>query len=272
VLRHKVAIVAGGGRGIGAAVCAALAGHGAAVGVLDLDAGRAESVRDEIAAADGLSIARQVDLRVEAEVERAFDDVERALGPPGLLVNVAGGMVGLGAVMQPLTDWSVDEWQRIITLNLSYVFLTCRAALRLMVQAGDGSIVNIASLSGLRSAPRHAPYGAAKAGLMSLTRSLAVEYGRHGIRVNAVAPGTIETPAAAGSSAAPTFKRSAALIPLGRRGRPQDVAGAVVFLSSDLAAYITGQVLVVDGGASLRFPLPLPGADPSEAPPAPASD
>jgi NAD(P)-dependent dehydrogenase (short-subunit alcohol dehydrogenase family) len=103
--------------------------------------------------------------------------------------------------------------------------------------------------------------------MISLTRSLAVEYGHRGIRVNAVAPGTIDTPAAAGSEATTTFERGTALIPLGRRGQPDDVANAVLFLASDLASYVTGQVLVVDGGASLRFPLPLPDAHLSESPP-----
>jgi len=267
VLEGKVAIAAGGGRGIGAAISLTLARHGAAVAVVDIDTQRAERVRDQVISSGGRALALGADLRDKLEVERAVEKTQRAFGPPGVLVNIAGGMAGIGATMQPLADWTDDEWHRIVSLNLSYVFLTCRAALRAMVPAGGGSIVNIASLSGLQAAPRHAPYGAAKAGLISLTRSLAVEYGRYRVRVNAVAPGTIDTPAAAGSSAADTFGRSGRLIPLGRRGVPEDVAGAVLFLASDLGGYVTGHVLVVDGGASLRFPLPLPGADVSEAPP-----
>jgi 3-oxoacyl-[acyl-carrier protein] reductase len=267
MLDGSAAIVAGAGRGIGAAVAATLACHGASVAVVDVDGERADAVCTSITREGGRAVPLVADLRDADAVQRAFDQSERQLGAPGVLVNVAGGMAGLGATMQPLGDWSTEEWERILGLNLGYVFLTCRAALHSMTESGGGSIINIASLSGLNSAPRHAPYGAAKAAMISLTRSLAVEYGHRGIRVNAVAPGTIDTPAAAGSDASTTFERGAALIPLGRRGQPDDVAHAVLFLASDLASYVTGQVLTVDGGASLRFPLPLPDAHLSECPP-----
>jgi 3-oxoacyl-[acyl-carrier protein] reductase len=174
------------------------------------------------------------------------------LGTVNLLVNVAGGMNAF-APFKPLHQWNAETWDEIVALNLGYVFLTCRTILRGLLEAKSaGVIVNIASISGETSAPNHAPYGAAKAGLASLTRSLAVEYGGHGIRVNAVAPGAVVTPA--------TANREGAMgtTPLGRHAVAEDIANAVIFLASPLSSFITGQVLLVDGGASSTFPLTTP--------------
>jgi NAD(P)-dependent dehydrogenase (short-subunit alcohol dehydrogenase family) len=140
---------------------------------------------------------------------------------------------------------------------LRHFFNLARVAGKHMAGNGSGAIVAIASVSGLRSAPLHGPYGAAKAGLMSLVRTLAVELGRDGVRVNAVAPGAVLTPRVEAMMSEERRAESAASIPLGRLATPDDIARAVAFLSSDLAAYVTGQTLAVDGGATAQFPLSL---------------
>jgi 3-oxoacyl-[acyl-carrier protein] reductase len=147
--------------------------------------------------------------------------------------------------------------------NLRYVFSTCRATVNAMLEQGrGGAIVNIASLSAQRAASLHSGYGAAKAGVANLTMSLAAEYGAEGIRVNAISPGSILTPATAPVNPPERIAEYRTLVPLARIGQPDDIAGAALFLASDLAAYVTGQVLIVDGGASIAFPLPLPPAAP----------
>ena len=197
LLEHKVALVAGGGRGIGAAISHGLAEAGAIVAVIDVDPARAQQVCDEIVAGGGRALAVPTDLLDGEQIDAAVDKTIDEFGQIDVLVNNAGGMYSYVS-LKPIHEWTDEEWELISSMNLDYVFRTCRAALKPMMAAGTGSIVNIASTGGINAAPRIAPYGAAKAAVMSLTRSLAVEYGHHGIRVNAVAPGTIETVAAAG--------------------------------------------------------------------------
>jgi 3-oxoacyl-[acyl-carrier protein] reductase len=163
--------------------------------------------------------------------------------------------------LKPLHEWSQEEWDFVVGLNLTYVFRIVRAVIPAMIEAGGGAIVSIASTAGLTGSPRMAPYGAAKAGVVSLTRSLAAECGQYGIRVNAVAPGTVATALTTSDAA----EAAAVKIPLKRRAVPADIANAVVFLASPEAAYVTGQTLIVDGGLTQRLQLPLPGADVSEA-------
>jgi len=252
LLADQAAVVAGGGRGIGAAIARALASAGAAVCVIDVETDRASEVVDTITSAGGQAIAIQAELRDPRQVESAFDNAVTSFGGVNVLVNVAGGMHAY-APWRRLADWDEDAWDEILDRNLRYVFLTTRAMLRHLLIAGTGgSVVNIASISGETSAPNHTAYGAAKAGLTNLTRTLAVEYGPDQIRFNAVAPGSVATPAVAdrvhGNSAAP----------LQRWATPEDIANAVVFLASPLASYVTGQTLLVDGGASANFPLTTP--------------
>ena len=253
------AIVAGGGRGIGAATARTLAEAGAAVAVVDVDPARAQEVAEEIAGAGGSALGLVAELRDPEQVARAVDAAAERFGQLDILVNVAGGMNAY-APWRRAADWDEDTWDEIVDRNLRYVFLTTRAFLGHLVGAGrGGAIVNITSISGETSAPNHAAYGAAKAGLANLTRTLAVEYGPDRIRVNAVAPGSVATPA--------TADRTGTLgsAPLGRRARAEDIANAVVFLASPLAAFITGQTLLVDGGATAKFPLttPEPGSQPT---------
>jgi len=260
------ALVLGGGRGIGAAVSGGLGASGAHVGVLDLELDRAAAVAEEIRAGGGDALPIECDILDDEALVAAIRSVDEQLkGGLRLLVNVAGGMHA-HARWLPTHEWTPEAWDAVVGLNLRYVFVACREALTLMVDRPGSSIVNIASISGLTGAPRHAAYGAAKAGLMNLTETLAIEYGRYGIRVNALAPGSILTPAVAGGTSSQASDRMAVTVPLGRRGSPSEIADGVVFLASPMASYINGHTLVVDGGVSARFPMHLPGGHVSENP------
>jgi 3-oxoacyl-[acyl-carrier protein] reductase len=267
LLDGRVAIVAGGGGGgIGAQVSRVLAAAGAAVAVVDIERERADQVCKEIDTAGGRSAAIAADLRDPASSRAIVSTTRATFGRIDVLANVAGGM-HQHAAWRPLAQWSEEDWDRIVSINLRYVFLLCRAVIPVMLELGEGgSIVNITSISGVFGAPNHAAYGAAKAGLIHLTRSLCLEYGRHGIRCNAVSPGVVQTAAVASALGDEARGQMARSIPLGRPGRPDDIAQAVLFFASPLSSYISGQMLLVDGGVSARFPLGIPGGgDPSES-------
>ena len=175
------------------------------------------------------------DLREREAVDGIVDSARAAFGRVDLLINVAGGMHA-HARWQELAQWEDEEWDAIVALNLRYVFLLCRAFVRaLRAQRSGGSIVNITSISGVFGAPNHCAYGAAKAGLIHLTKTLALENGRHGIRCNAVSPGFVETPATASALTAEQRERLENSNPLGRVGRPEDIANAVLFFASPLS-------------------------------------
>jgi NAD(P)-dependent dehydrogenase (short-subunit alcohol dehydrogenase family) len=263
LLAGRAALVAGGGRGIGAAVSRALARQGAAVGVIDIESARAEAIAGEITDAGGRALPLTVDLRDRAQVDDAVGRTAETFGSLDVLANVAGGMQAFGAFAQ-VHLWTDEQWNQVLEMNLGYVFRICRAALAVMLEQGSGSIVNVASVSGTTSAPRHSSYGAAKAGLINLTKTMAVEYGRSGIRANAVAPGRIATPAIQHDDAEQQAKVTAR-IPLGRFGVADNVADAVVFLASPWAEYISGQTISIDGGLSARYPLLLAGTHESES-------
>ncbi len=258
LLQGRVAIVAGGGGGgIGAETSRTLARAGAPVAVVDLDAASAKSIRDEIEAAGGRAVAITADVRSSDGVAAIVAETRDAFGRIDVLVNVAGGM-HRHASWRPLADWDEASWDRILEINLRYIFLLTRAVIPVMIAQGDGgAIVNITSISGVFGAPNHAAYGAAKAGLIHLTKSLCLEYGEKGIRCNAVSPGAVETAAVA--DALGGDREMSRTIPLGRAGRPADIARAVLFLASPLSDYVSGQMLLVDGGVSARFPLGIPG-------------
>ncbi|HET9726443.1 MAG TPA: 3-oxoacyl-[acyl-carrier-protein] reductase [Gemmatimonadales bacterium] len=238
-LTGKVAFVTGSTRGIGLAIARALHGAGAKVAIVGREQTRAATVAAELGErAAGFAC----DVADGGQVEAAIAAAESALGPIDVLVNNAG--LTRDNILLRLTD---ADWDAVLDANLKGAFHTTRAVIKGMMKRRAGRIVNITSIVGLIGNKGQANYAASKAGLIGFTKSVAKEYASRGILVNCVAPGFIETDMTAGL---PDAARASLLedIALGRLGRPEDVAGAVLFLASDLAAYVTGQVLVVDGG------------------------
>lgn len=241
-LSDKMALVTGAGRGIGKAIAAALAGSGAVVAVNDIDAASAERTAGELGRG---ARAFPADVGDPGAAARLVEDVTARYGRLDILVNNAGI-----EPKAPILELRVADWQRTLDVNLSAAFYTSQAAGRIMRAAGGGAIVNIASIAGHNiPLPNRSSYVASKAGLIGFTRECAREFAAYGIRVNAVCPGVIETEMTAESrSNAAQLEKWLADIPQGRLGQPPDVAGLVLFLCSDGAAYLTGQAINVDGG------------------------
>lgn len=243
MLAGEVAVVTGGGSGIGRATCLRFASHGAAVAVLDIDRMAAARVAKECAGR-----AYAVDVTDYAAMSDVVDRVTADLGAPTILFNNAGG-----SGIARLGDCAIDEWQRLIALNLTGVFHGIKLLAPRMAEAGRGCIVNTSSISGVRPAIGEGPYAAAKAAVVALTATAALEYAP-GVRVNAVSPGAVHTaltdPLLSGVAGAREWWTGKT--PLGRIGEPEEIADVVVFLCSPLARFVTGQNLVVDGGMTLH--------------------
>jgi NAD(P)-dependent dehydrogenase (short-subunit alcohol dehydrogenase family) len=239
-------LVTGAGRGLGRAIALGLSQAGARVMLVDVNADDLSRVEAEIRSAGGMAGASVVDVGDEGQVQDCITATTQRFGGLHILVNNAGV-----TSRSPLEDLPLEDWERVVRVNLSGTYLCCKHAARPMMAQGGGSIVNLASMSGLvgNRGGDNSHYCATKGGVIALTRSLAVEWARHHIRVNAVAPGYCATPMTDRlKERDPGFYQELIeRVPLGRFGTGQDLAGAVVYLASEAAAYVSGSVLVVDG-------------------------
>jgi len=249
-LDGRSALVTGAARGLGRAVALALAEAGADVALGLRDVSRDDGLADEIRALGRRAVPLQMDVTRLGEVEAAVAATVEELGSLDLLVNNAGG--GVGHI--PAEEVSVADFERAVDVNLKGTFFACRAAFSPMRKRGFGRIVNVSSQAALVALPGESVYCMAKAGVSHLTRCLAVEWGRYGIAVNAVAPTFVRTPGTEPALSDPAFRAEVEerIAALHRIGEPDEVAGAVVFLCSPSASLITGETLVIDGGWTAR--------------------
>lgn len=253
LLTGRVAVVTGGGAGIGRGIAEGLAAFGASVAIWERDeqtcAAAAESV-------GGLGIP--TDVRESAQVDAALARTLAELGPVRVLVNNAGG-----AFPSPLLETSENGWDALYRTNLRHVLLCTQRAARAMVEhAVGGSIINVTSIEGVRAAPGYAAYAAAKAGVVNYTQTAALELAPHGIRVNALAPDFTLTEGLTRISSPDRLESAARMVPMGRAGHVDEMAGAAVFLASNLSSYVTGQTIHVDGGTDAAggwYPHPETG-------------
>jgi 2-hydroxycyclohexanecarboxyl-CoA dehydrogenase len=241
----RTAVVTGGGSGIGAAIARRLAADGAMVAIFDLHGDAAGRAAASIEEAGGKAIGMRVDVTDRAAIDAGADEVRARLGRPTILVNSAGVTAD-----GPFLDITAQTWNRVLAVNLTGTFDCCQAVLPDMVDEGWGRIVNISSSSVHSGVARMASYVAAKSGVVGLTKVLALEFARHGITVNTIPPGFIDTPMLRSTVQTGLFdlEQQTARTPVGRIGQPEDVAAACAFLVSEGAGYITGQLIGVNGG------------------------
>lgn len=249
-LAGKVAIVTGGGGGIGRATAGAFAREGARVAVVDINRDAAQQTVDEIIQGGGSAIALVADVSSEADVRSVVDATVTAFGAVSVVFNNAG-------IIRRTTveDISVEDWDRVFAVNVRSIFLMCREVVPIMTAAGGGSIINTGSGWGLKGGGRAVSYCASKGAVVNLTRALAIDHGPQGIRVNSVNPGDVNTDMLRNEAGQlhqdeGSFLAEAAERPLGRMGEAWEIAAAVVFLASDEASYVTGAALSVDGGGN----------------------
>ena len=247
-LKDKVALITGGASGIGRATSLLFAREGAHVVVVDVAIeGGNETVR-QIAAAGGASTFVKADVAISSEVRGFIEATVTAHGRLDVLFNNAG-VEGPAA---KIADYDEDDWARVVAIDLTAVFLAMKHAIPHMVRQGGGTIISTASVAGLVGFPGSAAYAAAKAGVINLTRLAAVEYARHNVRVNCICPGIIDTPMAGRVLGGQRDERLNRLQPVGRFGRPEDIASAALFLASDESSFANGAPFIIDGGYVAR--------------------
>jgi NAD(P)-dependent dehydrogenase (short-subunit alcohol dehydrogenase family) len=246
-LSGRVALVTGGASGLGRAMAWGLACHGADIAIVDRAADAAQAAAAEIAEGSGRrAIAAAADVSDERQVAAAVDEALAKLGRIDVLISNAGHNI-----RKPLLEFTLDEFDSLHAVHVRGTFLFARAVGRHMRERRSGSIINTASIMGHVAAPNIAPYAAAKGAIVQLTKALALELAPHGVRVNAIAPGYIDTPLTR-NLAQPARQSIIDSTPLGRFGEPRELIGAAVFLASDASSFVTGSSLLVDGGWTAR--------------------
>lgn len=258
LLEGKVAIVTGGGGAIGGAIVRRFAREGASVCIADFNLEAAEALVTDIEVAGGRAVACPLDVSDPAQCERAVQFTVERFGNPAVLANVAAAPTRDGSVV----DLAFEDWQRELSVNLSGVFLMSKYTIPRMAEGGGGSIINIASTFGHIGVPRRVTYCTSKAGIINLTRVMAIDHGPDNIRVNSISPGAIDTPRSLGryKSHAHALKVRGAQYLLGRCGSVDEIANGAVFLASDEGAFCTGSDFVIDGGyLAVKYP---PGQSP----------
>lgn len=244
-MSQRTAIVTGGASGIGAAISRRLAADGAAVAIWDLDGDAAEKLAAEITTDGGRAVGQRVDVTDRPAIDAGVEDAAAQLGTPGILVTSAGL-----SSFTPFLEIDVALWNRQLEVNLTGTFHCCQAVIPHMLEQEWGRIVTISSSSTYSGVPQMTHYVAAKSGVNGLTKSLALEFAPHGITVNTIPPSSVDTPMMrwAERTGGVDYERSRAATPVGRIGRPEDIAAAAAFLVRDEASYVTGQIIGVNGG------------------------
>ena len=245
-MENKVVIVTGGGSGIGRATCYRLRQEGAKVVVADRNQAGAEETRELMEGNDQNSAVSRVDISRSSQVKQMVEDTVSKFGRLDGLVNGAAILIRT----PPLVDVEDVDWDLTMDTNLKGTFYCCKYAIPAMLEHGGGSIVNISSMSGVRGVAYSVPYAVSKAGVIHLTKVAAAQYTHQGVRVNCIAPGGIDTPQMRGSTAsAETFQERNVEHPMGRVGRPDEVANLITWLTSEEASYVSGSTYIIDGGA-----------------------
>ncbi|MPZ22343.1 MAG: glucose 1-dehydrogenase [Dehalococcoidia bacterium] len=261
-LDGKVAIITGAGSGIGQATAELFAREGAAVVVVDISARKANQTVENITSAGGAAVTYRADVRRADEVSAFVDAAVENYGRLDILFNNAGTTRAA-----KVTELSEDDWQVVIDTNLKATYLGAKFAIPVLARGGGGAIINTASISGILGEKEAPAYGAAKAGVISLTRCLAVDHAAQGIRTNCICPGVVATPPIEWLFSDESARQQVAnLSPMGRMATAGDIASTALFLASDEAAFINGASIVVDGGLTIQSPLPAVGSFPLKQP------
>ena len=242
-LERKVAIISGGGSGIGEGICRRFAEEGASVVVADIDAAKAEAVAQQLVSTGGEAVPFTVDVSLYDQVLALVEFTEKRFGKLDILVTSAGI-----SKFGPPEQLSIDWWRKVIDVNLNGLFYCCHAAAKVMMKQKSGKIINIASLAGLIAIPNNAPYVASKHGVVGLTKALAIDLGAYNINVNCICPQTTLTPLASETRSKDFFSAESYRTPLDRLPVPDDHAKTALFLASSESDYLTGVILPVDGG------------------------